>query len=273
MDIEEIRQEISRIDDEMADLFVRRMQAAEKVAAYKRECGLPVEDKKQEKRVIEGHSGRIDDDELREYYIRFLTHVMEVSKSWQHRLLEGQKVAYRGPENLKMYKAVRSEFPSSSCIAYSSYEQVYQAVADGVCDIAVLPFENGLGGEVGKVMDLIFTGDLFVNAVYTIEDDEDVSRYAVLSRVEKAAGTDQGAFLLMFTVQDEIGSLAKAINVISAFDFNMRVMRSRPMKDLQWHFYFYVEAVGDDTSENGRKMLNALRVVCPSVKVAGRYAL
>ena len=51
----------------------------------------------------------------------------------------------------------------------------------------------------------------------------------------------------------------------------MRVLRSRPMKDLAWHYYFYAEVEGDDCSENGRRMINALRGSCPMVRVAGRY--
>ena len=75
----------------------------------------------------------------------------------------------------------------------------------------------------------------------------------------------------MFTVKDEAGALAKAINVIDAYGFNMRVLRSRPVRNLPWHYYFYVEAEGDDASENGKKMLSALGHICPVLKVVGRY--
>jgi chorismate mutase/prephenate dehydratase len=72
-------------------------------------------------------------------------------------------------------------------------------------------------------------------------------------------------------VKDEVGGLAKAINLISAYNFNMRVLRSRPMHDLPWHYYFYAELEGNDNSENGQRMLNALKGVCPIMKVVGRY--
>ena len=99
------------------------------------------------------------------------------------------------------------------------------------------------------------------------------TRFAVFSRVEnKVTGKRDGsAFLLLFTVKDEAGGLAKAINVISAYNFNMRVLRSRPMKGLAWHYYFYAEVEGDDSSENGRRMISALRGTCPGLKVVGRY--
>ena len=80
-----------------------------------------------------------------------------------------------------------------------------------------------------------------------------------------------GAFLLLFTVKDEVGGLAKAINLISAYNFNMKVLRSRPMKDLPWHYYFYAEVEGNADSENGRRMISALKGACPMVKVAGHF--
>jgi chorismate mutase/prephenate dehydratase len=105
------------------------------------------------------------------------------------------------------------------------------------------------------------------------ESKVNTTRFAVFSRVENrmAIKKDAGAFLLLFTVKDEAGGLAKAVNVISAYNFNMRVLRSRPMKDLPWHYYFYAEVEGDDSSENGKRMINALRGTCPGLKVVGRY--
>ena len=39
--LQNARQEINQVDEEMAKLFVRRMRAVEMVAQYKKEHGLP----------------------------------------------------------------------------------------------------------------------------------------------------------------------------------------------------------------------------------------
>lgn len=78
-------------------------------------------------------------------------------------------------------------------------------------------------------------------------------------------------FILVFTVENEAGSLAKALNIIGAHGFNMRTLRSRPMKELQWSYYFYLEAEGDINTENGKDMLTELSAVCAKVKLAGSY--
>ncbi len=88
MNLQESREVIRQVDEEMAKLFVRRMEAVREVAAYKKERQLPVEDKEQEARVIESRSILVEDPELRTFYISFLHDVMEVSKSWQQYLME-----------------------------------------------------------------------------------------------------------------------------------------------------------------------------------------
>ena len=90
------REEICSIDKEMAHLFERRMNAANVVAEYKKENGLPVFDAGREAYLIERNSAYIEDGVLKDYYIEFLKNTMNVSKSYQKRLLEGMRVAYSG---------------------------------------------------------------------------------------------------------------------------------------------------------------------------------
>ena len=76
---------------------------------------------------------------------------------------------------------------------------------------------------------------------------------------------------LMFTVKNEAGSLAKALNIIGAHGFNMEAVRSHPMKKLLWQYYFYVEIEGNITSPTGRDMLEALNMCCDKLKSLGAF--
>ncbi|MBR0399260.1 MAG: chorismate mutase [Mogibacterium sp.] len=272
-DIIELREEIRAIDEQMAELFVRRMEVAGGVAEYKMAHGLAVEDLAQERHVIESRSVLVENDTLRPFYVQFLQDVMDVCKSWQRCIMHGQKIAFCAVKDDTAEAAVQKLFPDGVSVECASYAEAYHAVETGECDAAVLPFEVSYAGEVGRVLDLIFEGNLYINDVCEIRADEDRTRYVVMSRAaNKLADADSDtAILVMFTVKDEIGSLAKAINVISAYGFNMSVMRSRPMSDLPWHYYFYAEMFGSDQADSGEKMMNALRAICPTVKVAGRY--
>ena len=67
--------------------------------------------------------------------------------------------------------------------------------------------------------------------------------------------------------------LAKAIDVIGQHGFNMRNLRSRPMKELLWQYYFYVEAEGCIHTSEGKEMLSELAQFCDRLKVVGTYVV
>ena len=99
------------------------------------------------------------------------------------------------------------------------------------------------------------------------------TRFAVLSRTaNKRMGYDSGVHsILMFTVRNEAGALAAAIDVIGSFGFNMRSLKSRPMRELLWQYYFYVETEGNIQSDKGKSMMEALSEYCDKLKFVGTY--
>lgn len=352
------RQIINEVDDEMARLFEKRMEAAKLVADYKKEHGLPILDAKREEEIIKKNSEKIENDEVREYYVNFLRDTMSVSRNYQRRLISGMRVAYSGTEGAYAHIATMRLFPEAEKIACKDFPSAYAAVENGDCDVAVLPVENSYNGEVGQVTDLMFSGTLYVNGTYDLAVSHDLlgvkgvtkneiktvishgqalgqcaeyirkndfstleytntalaaklvsekkdrtlaaiaseeaaeifglevierninasrtntTRFAVLSRSENrtySRGMEISSILL-FTVKNEAGSLAKAIDVIGSYGFNMRTLRSRPMKELLWEYYFYVEIEGDLRSESGKKMLKELEAFCDRLKVAGSFS-
>ena len=94
--LSQAREIITEVDEEMAKLFVRRMQAAQMVAEYKKENGMPILDPVREEQVVQENANRIEDEEMRSYYIPFIRRNMEISRSYQEKLLTGMRVAYCG---------------------------------------------------------------------------------------------------------------------------------------------------------------------------------
>lgn len=107
------------------------------------------------------------------------------------------------------------------------------------------------------------------------DSGNNTTRFASLSRVpnrpEKHALREDENFILMFTVQNKAGALAQTLNIIGSHGYNMRNLRSRPMKELQWNYYFYIEAEGNINNENGRDMLRELGALCARLKLVGVY--
>ena len=164
-EIDEQRKEIEEIDRQMAELFEKRMKAAETVAEFKKENALPIEDKKREAELTAKNCEFVS-FEYRPYYESFIENVMEVSKKYQKRLLEGMRIAYSGVEGAFAHIAAMRIFKCGEAVSCPDFDSAYKAVEDGECDCAVLPIENSYAGDVDRVLDLAFHGKLSVSGIY-----------------------------------------------------------------------------------------------------------
>ena len=167
--LEKAREIINEVDTQMAELFVKRMRAAELVYEHKKEYGLPILDQKREDQVIASNSAKIEDDVLKGYYIDYLKNLMSLSRAYQYRMQSGLKVAYSGVEGAFAHIAAGRIFPDSTRVSCRDFKSAYDAVVKGDCDAAVLPIENSFAGEVGQTIDLIFSGNLYINGIYELE--------------------------------------------------------------------------------------------------------
>ena len=162
----EARESISEIDKEIAKLFEKRMKSSKVVAEYKKANGIPVEDKEREKVLLEKNSKYIVDDEIRSYYVNYQKYMMKLSKDFQHKILDGTRVAFSGVKGAFAEIAVKKIFPDCVPVGYQNFKSAYKAVENGECECAVLPIENSFEGDVARVMDLTYFGSLFINGVY-----------------------------------------------------------------------------------------------------------
>lgn len=355
--LQQAREIINDVDKQMAELFVKRMEAAKMVAEYKKEHGMPILDASREEQVISKNSEYIENDELRSFYVNFIRNTMEISKNYQRKTLEGMRIAYSGVEGAFAHFAAKKVFPDADLISFPNFGAAYKAVVSGDCDSVVLPIENSSAGEVGQVTDLMFSGSLYINGMIDIgvthnlitvpgaklsditevvshpqalsqcrkfikehglkeipyentalaakyvaelnnphvaaiaseescilygleimaaginEEAGNTTRFAILSRSENRSYAQRHGVhcALMFTVKNEAGSLARALNIIGAHGFNMEAVRSRPMKELLWQYYFYVEIEGNIATTAGKDMLEALNMCCDQLKSLGSF--
>ena len=167
--LEEARKIINDVDTQMAELFVKRMRAAEMVYEHKKKMGLPILDQARERAVIERNTKRIEDEVLKGYYIDYLKNVMSISRAYQYRMQNGLKVAYSGVEGAFAHIAAGRIFPESQRVSCRDFKAAYESVVNGENDVAVLPIENSYAGEVGQTIDLIFSGSLSINGIYELE--------------------------------------------------------------------------------------------------------
>ncbi len=165
-DLEKARQIIDETDRQIASLFEKRMDAAREVAEYKRFNGLKIDDVAREEEIILRNSSHIKNEGYKPYYINFLRETIKLSKAFQHRLLDGMRVAYSGVEGAFANIVAQRIFPDANCVGYADFSSAYNSVVSGECDCVLLPIENSFNGDVGKVMDLSFFGSLYINGIY-----------------------------------------------------------------------------------------------------------
>ena len=81
--LEEARDIINEVDQEMVKLFKKRMEAVLKVLEYKKENGLNVLDSSREEFIKVKNLQLLNDEKLEKYYLEFLDGVLKSSKDFQ----------------------------------------------------------------------------------------------------------------------------------------------------------------------------------------------
>ncbi|MCR4788810.1 MAG: chorismate mutase [Lachnospiraceae bacterium] len=108
---------------------------------------------------------------------------------------------------------------------------------------------------------------------YDINDSKDnITRFAVLKKYNgEPADPKDNTFILMFTVKNAAGTLARAISVMGEHGFSMRVIRSRPLKKKNWQYFFYAEVEGKISSKSAEAMIADLKKECEFIKIIGTF--
>lgn len=167
--LEEARLAINSIDKEMAELFEKRMQAVEDVVNYKMENKMQVLDASREKEIIKRNVEYIENEDYQEYYLKLFDKMLELSKTYQRRIINKDKIAYQGVEGAFAHQASIELFPDSKHLNFASFEEVIKAVENGEVKYGVLPYENSYTGEVGEVSDLLRDHEVYINQVYDLK--------------------------------------------------------------------------------------------------------
>lgn len=175
MEIQDLRAEIDRIDEELTDLFCRRMNISAEVAAYKKERGIHVLDRTREREIL-ARVGKQAGEPF-ELYARTLYSVLfDLSRSYQNKFFHGENelaadirraaeinapfprkgvIACQGVEGSYSQMACDKLFSMPEVMYFRSFEGVFQAVEQGLCEFGVLPIENSSNGSVDRVYDLM----------------------------------------------------------------------------------------------------------------------
>lgn len=173
-DINEIRREIDAIDDEIASLFVRRLEISKEVAEAKRATGAPLGDPAREREILLKAAERVG-PEYEDGAALLFTTLFGLSKALQRKSLFGQSavareiesaiagtpgafpnkaiVACQGIEGAYSQLAASHIFKFPTILYFNTFDDVFSAVEKGMCRYGILPIENSSAGSVTAVYD------------------------------------------------------------------------------------------------------------------------
>ncbi|BDC19253.1 hypothetical protein HS5_21430 [Acidianus sp. HS-5] len=94
--------------------------------------------------------------------------------------------------------------------------------------------------------------------------DSNITKFALISKKVSLTGERS---IMLFTVPDLPGSLYKVLEKFYVLSKNLKMIYSRPVRSIPWHYYFYIEYEGTFDKD----LLNELKKVTTSLKFKGSY--
>lgn len=181
--IEDLRNEIDKIDDELAELYVKRMEICKQIGIEKAKSGSAVNVSGREKAIV----NRIADgrpDEMKRYLKLLYDTIFFQSKNYQGKFVQTKSETVDALN--KILFSERKDFPVSATVAcqgvsgaysavatdklfdisnvtfFKTFEGVFTAVDKGLCEYGVLPIENSTAGSVSQVYDLMKKHNFYI---------------------------------------------------------------------------------------------------------------
>ncbi len=173
-----VRQDIDRIDKQLLQLFIERMECAERVAEIKRQAGIPVLNAAREQVILDRvrqEAGAYGDSAVALY-----SSIMAISRARQHTMLESggalraleqnsprhrlqnPRIICQGVPGAYSHGAAKRLFPDAVPAFLPGFCDVFEAVRDGKGDYGVVPVENSDAGSVSEVYDLIMRHRMYI---------------------------------------------------------------------------------------------------------------
>lgn len=178
MELQDIRNKIDRLDDEIFTLFAERMALAREVAKEKKKEGTGIRNRMREREILQRQAKK--DPQLATYTRMLYNTLFSVSKSLQWsetngkgdirekiRFLDGPfpregVIAVQGTEGSYSQQAAERMFPMGEVMFFRTFADVFQAVKQGLCDFGVVPIENSSNGSVKEVFEVLSHYDFSV---------------------------------------------------------------------------------------------------------------
>lgn len=175
MDLENLRNEINEVDDELFELFKKRMALSRDIARTKESEGVGITNRIREREILTRMTKK--DPELKTYTRLLYNTLFSASKSLQRQELLGETelvkhlkkavetterqfpregvIAIQGSEGSYSQQAAYKLFPYGEVMYFKQFSDVFDAVNSGLAEYGVVPIENSSNGSVKEVYEVM----------------------------------------------------------------------------------------------------------------------
>ena len=190
----ELRDKLDVIDEQIVELYERRMAICEEVGNIKIDAGRKIFDKQREKEKLTAVTANVKDEFNKKGISELFEQLMSMSRKLQYQLLtkkgalgrlpfigvdsldvEGARIVFQGTEGAYSQAAMEKYFGNDiNSFHVQTFRDAMEAIEEGSADFAVLPIENSSAGAVNEVYDLLMefenyiVGEVFLPIEHTL---------------------------------------------------------------------------------------------------------
>ncbi len=180
--LQELRDQLDVIDEQIVDLYQKRMEICSKVGDYKINAGRKVFDKQREKEKLASVTANVTDGFYKKGLTELFEQIMSMSRKLQYQLLtkrgalgrlpfigvdkldwENSRIVFQGTEGAYSQAAMEQYFGKDiNSFHVQTFRDAMEAIEEGSADFAVLPIENSSAGAVNEVYDLLMEFENYI---------------------------------------------------------------------------------------------------------------
>lgn len=190
----ELREQLDVIDNQIVDLYEKRMSICEQVGEFKIEAGRKIFDKQRELEKLSAVTANVTDEFHKKGIRELFEQLMSMSRKLQYQLLtkkgalgrlpfigvekldwEHSRIVFQGTEGAYSQAAMEKYFGKDiNSFHVQTFRDAMEAIEEGSADFAVLPIENSSAGMVNEVYDLLvefenyIVGEVFLPIEHTL---------------------------------------------------------------------------------------------------------
>ncbi len=285
MDLNELRLEIDKIDDQLVQLFAQRMEVSARIADYKKENGLPIFVPTREAEKLLDVAKKAGPD--MEVYTKVLYSMLfELSRGYQSqrnaartalfdriteaivatpKLLPKQvAVAIPASEEDTAAMVCTKLFGDCPVMRFKSLEGILSAVAQGLCRYGIVAVD----GNLQQLYDRLATQGLYIVRGFRVGSQ---AQYLCIgNQLEIYPGADRTG--LKMALSDKPGALYKVFARLYTLGINVLRIESNPIegKDFEAMFYFVLQT--SVYSDEFVRLICELDDLCQEFSYLGSYS-